>query len=286
MNVKSNKIKDLISFYHECLQSIYTKDEIHELIYIAFSFLLKFTREDIHNKKEESLNQSNLLLLYGIANELASKKPIQYILKEAWFYGDKYFVNEQVLIPRPETEELVELICNENTQTALVVVDIGTGSGCIPIAIKKKNPNWLIHAIDVSFEALVVAKKNAETLHVEVQFHQEDILTLKQLNNHTFDIIVSNPPYIAKEEARTMQSSVVDFEPHLALFVENANPLLFYDKIADFALINLNKKGKLYFEINQRLGKEVQQLLISKGFQEVTLHKDISGNNRMIGAMV
>lgn len=284
MKVKSNKIGDVYAFYHEYLQSIYDKDEINELIYIAFSFALNFSRKDISLKKDEYLNQSDLLVVYDIAKELETKKPIQYILKEAWFYGDKYFVNEHVLIPRPETEELVELICKENTDAKLSLLDIGTGSACIPVSIKKKKPEWDVQALDVSPEALVVAKKNAHTLGVKIQFHLEDILKLKQLASNKFDIIVSNPPYIAKSEMHTMQTSVVDFEPHLALFVNDSNPLLFYDKIADFASHNLTKNGKLYFEINQLLGNETMELLKNKGFCNIILHKDINGNNRIVSA--
>ncbi len=205
-------------------------------------------------------------------------------MHEAWFYGEKYFVNENVLIPRPETEELVELICNENKQNSLTLLDIGTGSGCIPISIKKKKSDWNVYAVDVSKAALEVARKNSDTLRVLVAFYEIDILKTPSIEHLKFDIIVSNPPYIAKKEAHTMNDTVLQFEPHLALFVENNDPLLFYKVIADFALANLNPTGKLYFEINQQLGREVIELLENKGFSNVTLHKDLSDNDRMVSA--
>lgn len=271
-------------FYHEQLQDVYSKDEINELLYISFSHVLNFSREDMQLRKEEFLNQSDLIIVYDIAKDLATKKPIQYILNEAWFYGEKYFVNENVLIPRPETEELVELICNENKQNSLTLLDIGTGSGCIPISIKKKKSDCNVHALDVSKAALEVARRNANDLRAPVTFYEIDILKTPSIEHFKFDIIVSNPPYIAKNEAHTMNETVLQFEPHLALFVENNDPLLFYKVIADFALTNLNSLGKLYFEINQRLGKEVIELLENKGFSNVTLHKDLSGNDRMISS--
>lgn len=284
MKVKSNKISDMYLFYHEQLQDVYSKDEINELLYISFSHVLNFSREDMQLRKEEFLNQSDLIIVYDIAKDLATKKPIQYILNEAWFYGEKYFVNENVLIPRPETEELVELICNDNKQNSLTILDIGTGSGCIPISIKKKKSDWNVHAVDVSKDALEVAKKNSSDLKASVTFYESDILKTRSIEKVKFDIIISNPPYIAKNEAHTMNDTVLQYEPHLALFVENNDPLLFYKVIADFALTNLNSSGKLYFEINQRLGKEVIELLEKKGFSIVTLHKDLSGNDRMISA--
>lgn len=284
MKVKSNKISDMYLFYHEQLQDIYSKNEINELLYISFSHVLNFSREDMQLRKDEFLNQSDLIIVYDIAKDLATKKPIQYVLNEAWFYGEKYFVNENVLIPRPETEELVELICNENKLTALTLLDIGTGSGCIPISIKKKKSDWNVHAIDVSKAALEVARKNSADLKTPISFYEIDILKTQSIENLTFDIIVSNPPYIAKNEAHTMNDNVLEFEPHLALFVENNVPLLFYKVISDFAQANLNQGGKLYFEINQRLGKEVIELLERKGFSNVLLHKDLSGNDRMVSA--
>jgi release factor glutamine methyltransferase len=170
MKVKSNKISDMYLFYHEQLQDIYSKDEINELIYISFSHVLNFSRDDIQIRKDEFLNQSDLIIVYDIAKELATKKPIQYILHEAWFYGEKYFVNEHVLIPRPETEELVELICNDNNQNSLTILDIGTGSGCIPISIKNKKSDWNVYAVDVSKTALEVARRNSNDLKALVTF--------------------------------------------------------------------------------------------------------------------
>jgi len=282
MKIRSNKIIDVCEFYHTALVNLYETSEIDELIFIAFEHVLKFTREQFSLSKNDYLNQSDLIEIYDIAKALSTGKPIQQILQKAWFYNDEYFINEHVLIPRPEREELVELIKNENTKTDLILLDIGTGSGCIPLALKKLKPKWDIHALDVSVNALEVASKNAKQLNREINFFQHDILSENLNENHKFDIIVSNPPYITKNESYTLQKQVIDFEPHLALFVENENPLLFYDKIIGFAKQHLNQNGKLYFEINQKFGEEVKTLLEENNFYNVRIIKDINQNNRIV----
>jgi len=282
MKIRSNKIIDVCEFYHTALVNLYETSEIDELIFIAFEHVLKFTREQFSLSKNDYLNQSDLIEIYDIAKALSTGKPIQQILQKAWFYNDEYFINEHVLIPRPETEELVDLIKNENAKTDLVLLDIGTGSGCIPLALKKLKPKWDIHALDISVNALEVASKNAKQLNREINFFQHDILSENLNENHKFDIIVSNPPYITKNESYTLQKQVIDFEPHLALFVENENPLLFYDKIIGFAKQHLNQNGKLYFEINQKFGEEVKTLLEENNFYNVRIIKDINQNNRIV----
>jgi release factor glutamine methyltransferase len=285
MKIAGNKISDMLRFYREQLQSIYSVDEIDELCSLAFEHVLGIPKAEFRQNQEERINQSELIIIYDIAKELATHKPIQYILKEAHFYGLKLFVNEHVLIPRPETEELVELVLSEykkEKQKKLHILDIGTGSGCIPIAIKKNAPEAIVHAVDVSREALDVAYDNASVHKAEVHFVKADILTAQNIDRITFDYIISNPPYIAKNESEQMAKNVLDYEPHLALFVENNDPLLFYRKISDFAGANLNAGGKLFFEINQRLAGEVSELLKEKGFEEIKELKDINGNDRMV----
>jgi release factor glutamine methyltransferase len=281
MKVRSNKISDIIEFYHDSLNSLYEQGEIDELIFMACEHVLQFSREQLRLSKNECINQSDLIEIYDIAKALSTGKPIQQLLQKAWFYQDEYFVNEHVLIPRPETEELVELIKVENTSNHLSVLDIGTGSGCIPLALKKTKPNWDIHALDVSEKALDVANMNAQRLNRKIHFHRYDILVSEVDIERKFDIIVSNPPYISKIETHSLQQQVVDFEPHLALFVEDENPFLFYEKIILFAKKHLNQNGKLYFEINQKYGAEIKTLLQKNNFIDVRILKDINQNDRM-----
>jgi release factor glutamine methyltransferase len=220
--------------------------------------------------------------------ELKKQKPIQYILGETEFYGLPFLVNENVLIPRPETEELVALILAEGKgkreEGKVRILDIGTGSGCIPIALKKHLPEAEVSAIDVSEKALALAMKNAELNQVDFHFRLQDILATDDLES-SFDIIVSNPPYVRHLEKIEIQPNVLQYEPHLALFVADDDALLFYRKIAALAQKHLTPKGKLYFEINQYLGKETVALVESFGFTEVRLHQDIYGNDRMVSAV-
>lgn len=285
MKIAGNKISDVISFYHQHLAGIYDKDEIDEMAFLIFEKVLGYDRSEFHKRKGEHLNQSDLLIVYDIGKALQTHKPIQYILEEAWFYGMKFFVNEHVLIPRPETEELVELVLNEIKRELgrpLSVLDIGTGSGCIPVSIKKNAQAVEIYAIDISKDALDVAKKNAETLDATISLAEVDILTTDNIDNIKFDYIISNPPYITLNESGDMAENVVDFEPHLALFVADNDPLVFYKSITEFASKNLNEEGKLFFEINQKYGRSVKQLMESKGFESVEIYKDINGNERIV----
>ena len=205
-------------------------------------------------------------------------------MAKADFYRLKFRVNPDVLIPRPETEELVHLIITDfKNKPDLTIIDIGTGSGCIPIALKKNLPQASISAIDISIEALEIAKENALLNSVEVDFFCDDALNMPTSNDSKFDVIVSNPPYISVKEKGEMENQVLKYEPHLALFVEDENALIFYDKITDFAITNLKIGGVLYFEINQALGSETKKLIESKGF-EVEIIKDLNENDRIIRA--
>lgn len=217
-----------------------------------------------------------------IIEELKSHKPLQYALGEATFYGLNFKVNENVLIPRPETEELVDWILQENTLQSPTILDVGTGSGCIAISLKKNIPNAKVFALDISEKALELAQENARHNQTEIHFLHRDILNNTLEDVSQFDIIVSNPPYIRDLEKKMMQANVLEYEPHLALFVSNENPLIFYDRISSLAQEKLQKNGILFFEINQYLGMEMQNLLQKKSFSEIEIRKDLNQNERML----
>jgi release factor glutamine methyltransferase len=277
------------------LSPLYDEKEIESFFYIVLECFHNKKRIDLALNPEMEMDALQLLRWESVLSELKKEKPIQYILGETEFYGLPFLVNENTLIPRPETEELVAWILestkHEVQNTRLNLLDIGTGSGCIAISLAKNLSNAQVAAIDVSEKALVIAKENAKVNAVDVNFIQTDILKVDdldqlptsnfQLPTH-FDIIVSNPPYVRNLEKVEIKPNVLAYEPHLALFVEDTDALLFYRKIAELALKNLSENGKLYFEINQYLGKETVELLESLGFKNIELKKDIYGNDRML----
>jgi len=292
MRMPSNKIADVIRFFRDELKSTYESGEIETFIAYCFEEFLNLKRADIFLNPTSTINESELLKFNFAIKDLKQHKPIQYILGKADFYGLKFIVNKDVLIPRPETEELVHLVLMENKKWAMEnaesccsILDIGTGSGCIPIALKKNIPSANVYALDISAKALEVAKQNAERNQVAINFFEHDILSSGSFLANPdlkFDCIVSNPPYICMSEKEQMQKNVLEYEPHLALFVDDENPLLFYNSIADFALKNLKPDGKLYLEINQALGLETKQVLENKGFKNVLLIKDLNNNIRIL----
>ena len=267
------------------LSSLYDEKEIESFFYIILEQFHNKKRIDLALNPEMEMDALQLLLWETVLSELKKEKPIQYILGETEFYGLRFLVNENTLIPRPETEELVEWILEitnyELEITNLKILDIGSGSGCIAISLAKNLQNAEVSAIDVSEKALETANKNAQINEVEVNFILKNILETEDLE-HQFDIIVSNPPYVRNLEKAEIKPNVLEFEPHLALFVDDNDALLFYRKIAELAKKNLSENGRLYFEINQYLGKETVDLLENLGFKEVILKKDIYGNDRMI----
>lgn len=236
----------------------------------------------VHKDQRMPDGQQELLAAY--TEQLLQHRPVQYVLQEAWFDGLDFYVNEQVLIPRPETEELVHWIADDNRDsTALRILDIGTGSGCIPVALKKRLPQAQLLALDVSAGALTVAAANKSKHSVEVALYELDILNRSEWQKlPAVDIIVSNPPYIPLSDQDTIQANVLQHEPHLALFVENDDPLLFYSTIAELGLEKLSPGGKIYVEIHEDLGAQTVALFGSQGYTGIILQKDMQGKDRML----
>lgn len=280
-------INNAINYFNSELNSIYDNSELNQMMQIAFYHFFKIDRASLVLDKEKTMPEKDFTLLKEITSLLKANKPLAQIIGEWEFYGLKFKVNEHTLIPRPETEELVQLIVNENEEhDNLNILDIGTGTGCISISLKNELKNANITAFDVSNEALKIAKENSIINCLNVCFKQVDILNFKEESiSKPYDIIVSNPPYIPHQEKQLMHKNVLDFEPGLALFVEDSEPLIFYDKIGDFALHHLKQNGKLYFEINENYGNETKQLLIAKGFKDVRIVKDMNEKNRIITAV-
>lgn len=255
-------------------------------------FLLKkgYSKTDLILKSDENFSQSEVDEFIKIANRILENEPLEYIFNNAQFLDLQLFVDKNTLIPRPETEELVLKIENHIKQNSLYeskIFDIGTGSGCIPIYLKNKFKNLQVYACDVSSAALNVAKKNADFYNLDINFFQLDILDYQKFNLPTenFDIIVSNPPYVLQSEKSLMKSNVLDFEPYTALFVDDKDPLIFYDKICDFAIKYLSRGGKLYFEINEKFGLQTVELLQKYGFTDIKIHQDFFGKDRMSEAV-
>lgn len=281
------KIIDLKKYFTKALSGIYPVQEIENFFYLLTYEYLKLNRVAIALEPNEEINFKVEQKYNSAIAQLKKEVPIQYILGKTAFYGLTLYIDKNVLIPRPETEELVSWVI-KNIPTYLneqkiSILDIGTGSGCIAISLAKNIKNVNIWALDISEKALKIAQKNANHNNVQVQFINYDILNINQLPNK-FDIIVSNPPYVRELEKTEINNNVLKHEPHVALFVKDKNPLLFYDKIADFAKKNLRNKGQLYFEINQYLGEETKSLLIEKGYKNIELKKDVFENDRMLRA--
>ncbi|RKS15036.1 peptide chain release factor N(5)-glutamine methyltransferase [Flavobacterium sp. 120] len=289
MKNSSFKIKEYrIQFIQE-LTPIYDAGEAESFFYLILQEKHQLKRIDLALHPDLVFSEAEIVVWDSILEQLKLEIPVQYLLGKTSFYGLDFEVNENVLIPRPETEELVEWILSNNLiiqksnpeTSGLKILDIGTGSGCIAISLAKNIPNAQVFAIDVSEKALATAKKNAEHNAVEVTFINQNILETEDLRQQ-FDIIVSNPPYVRNLEKEEIKKNVLDNEPHLALFVEDNDALIFYKKIAELARKNLSENGQLYFEINQYLGKETVDLLEKMNFKNIELRKDIYGNDRMI----
>ena len=290
-------IKQYREHFNESLKHLYPTSEIDSFFFLILEEYMDLKRIDVVLKSDFYLDKKSLNLMQIATKQLEHEIPIQYIIGKTEFFGLPFNVNKEVLIPRPETEELVEQVLNEisliktcKTSTDLAskekqfkILDIGTGSGCIAISLKKQLPSSEISAMDVSDKALRVANKNALLNQVDINFIHQDILKTTNLDK-LYNVIVSNPPYVRELEKKEIKNNVLNNEPHLALFVDNKNPLLFYNKIAELAKKFLTKNGQLHFEINQYLGKETIKLLAEKGFKNIQLKKDIFGNDRIVTA--
>ena len=288
-------MKTILRFIQEQLKDFYPDSEIKQMGFLMLESVCKIDKSFVLRCKDKQLSLNEALRMREIIEDLKKYRPLQYILGETEFYGLRFKVDENVLIPRPETEELVERIVKEapppsplqrrgRRRGSWKVLDVGTGSGCIAIALAKHLPGAEMFALDISDKALYVARQNAIANQADVRFFQYDILSNEPFPSSalSFDCIVSNPPYITLKEKAAMAKNVLDYEPHQALFVPNENPLLFYERIAGFAQEHLNSNGSLYFETNSLYGQAAAEALTNKNFRSVKLLKDISGNDRIL----
>jgi release factor glutamine methyltransferase len=300
MKIPSNRVSSVIKYYRDQLSELYSREEIENFIFFSFSEYMDFSRTDLLSRKEETMSESMLLKFNFAVKALKQHKPIQYILGSTEFYGLKIKVDERVLIPRPETEELVHVILQDEERrhksqesrqesqdaglnTATKILDIGTGSGCIAIALSRNITGARVSAMDVSEGALELAKENAKDNNADVEFIHADVLkdeTAGRLG--TYHIIVSNPPYVLGAEKGSMHPNVLDNEPHLALFVNDNDPLLFYRRIMELGKQRLEKNGMIYFEINEQQGEALKRLAHDKGYSDIVLQKDLSGKDRIL----
>ena len=270
-----NKLVNIIPKFLSEINN-FSRREVTSFAYLSIEKILGYSKSDciIHSKQE--LSNNNIISFENIINDIKQNIPIQYILGEAHFYDLKFKVNSSTLIPRGETEELVQYILLHDF---ISVLEIGTGSGCIAISIAK-NSNANITAIDNSLEALEIAKSNAILNSVEINFELSDVFNFSDTKK--YDLIVSNPPYVLESEKKLMHKNVLDYEPHNALFVSDNDPLIYYKEIAKIATNNLNKNGLLFFEINEKYSKQIIELLSNLNFVDIELKKDINGRDRII----
>lgn len=279
-------LKQVREAFQKQLHHLYDRKEIDELFFLCVEDILSLRKSQVLMNMTKELNAGESTRFQDILSALLTGKPIQYVLGVAWFYGSRFEVNQDVLIPRPETEELVKLIIESNTSPDARVLDIGTGSGCIAISLKKNIPAAEVYAWDISEGALRVARRNADLNQVKVSFRHVDILSEIKSEDTIFDIIVSNPPYITSVERHEMHENVLRFEPSIALFVPDEQPLLFYKAIASYAKGHLMPKGRLFFEINRSYAADLNAMLLEEGFHAIQVHQDMQGNDRMISARV
>lgn len=275
-------MKATIQYINSELAGLYPVSEIESFTRIIFEMVCGWSFTELLLKRHEKISATDFERIEAIILRLKNDEPIQYILGETEFYGLKLKVNPSVLIPRPETEELVQWITKSNLPGNSIILDIGTGSGCIALALKIQLKNAEVFGVDISENALEVARQNALKNSLDVGFFQSDILKWNEFEWKNFDIIVSNPPYIRESEKLQMHSNVLNFEPENALFVTDADPLIFYKTIAAFAKKHLTKSGMLFFEINENMGLEMNEMLVDFGFYDIEIRKDINGKNRIV----
>ena len=276
------KVSDIQHYFLNKLSDFYHENELKSIMYISVDFYLGLTRSGTILQSERILKDEEVSVFIHIVDRLKNMEPIQYILSETKFFGLSFYTKKEILIPRTETEELVDWIIQDNKGSKKKYLDIGTGSGCIIISLAK-NLKGIFDAIDISEESIRISKKNIVKNKVNINLQQTDVLSSKLEGE--WDVIVSNPPYVLNSEKEVMNKNVLNWEPDLALFVEDNNPLLFYKEIAKKASNVLRKNGLLYFEINEKFGKEIINLLEKIGFVNIELKKDINGKDRMVKAM-
>lgn len=281
----SNKVRSIRDYYQKTLEPLYGEEEAKAITDEAMCHLLSFKKHELALRAEEPLNESVIVDFVHVLKRLKKFEPVQYVTGKAWFRGMEFNVTTAVLIPRPETEELVEfsskIIREFNLSKCL---DLCTGSGCIAISIKKENPLTEVTAVDVSEDALMIAQRNANELQVEIKLRKIDVLSeeLPSILNQRYQLIASNPPYVLESEKASMNPNVLQHEPHLALFVPDSDPLLFYRKIVKDTSELLEHDGYLVFEVNEAKADDVKNLLEMAGFHDVQLHADISGKDRIV----
>lgn len=281
-------VKNLVENFNASLSEIYNAGEIRQILYMLFDEYLKWTKTRVHLSYNEDIPEAALALFNRALSDLMGGRPVQYILGKAWFNGSLLRVGPGVLIPRPETEELCELIgatLAGSTGMPLSILDVGTGSGCIAIDLKKRFPRAKVAAVDASTAALEIARGNALSNECEIEFIRADVLgDVTRFLQGAYDVIVSNPPYVTESEKPSMNRNVTDFEPAIALFVTDGDPLQFYRAIAGFAAVSMESPGYLFFEINERFGREVRDMVRSCGFSQVEILQDIQGKDRFLKA--
>lgn len=280
MFVVKNTISEIKNYFFKELDNLFHESEVESMFYILCEYFLGLSKAKVQINLDKHMSESELLKFHYALKDLKKEKPVQLITGAQYFYENEFKVNEHTLIPRPETEELVDLIIKENPLFSGRLLDIGTGSGAIIISLNLKFPQSKAVAFDISNEAIKQATINNNLLNSNVDFIQQDILN-PNYTGELFDIIVSNPPYVREEEKELMKNNVLNYEPHLALFVEDKNPLLFYIKIIDFSNKFLKSGGKLYFEINENFGKETADLL-TENFFDIELIQDMNGKDRIV----
>lgn len=279
--MNSFTLRQLFDFMASELSSVYIDNELQAIRRLLFDKVLGIPFYQVHINPNSLLDMDRVDVVLSVLDKIKKGIPVQYAIGEADFMDLTFQVNPSVLIPRPETEELVRWIIENNNDVSPKILDIGTGSGCIAISLAKNITSSKVTALDISVDALAVARQNAIKNSVNIDFINTNILEDIEIYGVPYDIIVSNPPYVRELEKQQMHANVTDFEPHLALFVSDTNPLLFYRTIALNASKWLNPGGQLYFEINEAFGAEIKELLVEIGFRDVAVRKDINGKNRM-----
>jgi release factor glutamine methyltransferase len=287
MEVRSNRIGDIRIHYKQKLCKIYDEKEADTLMFMVISEYAGYSKAKILSNHEDTVSESQLLKIHFAVKELLKEKPVQYVLGKTEFYGLPFIVNSKVLIPRPETEELAEMaISYLKYKSGKSVIDLGTGSGCLAVTIKKNISDAIVMAIDVSEFALEVAAINAEINEVEIKFQKLDLLEPATWRlNKSFDVIISNPPYVRESEKKLMAKNVLEYEPAKALFVSNEDPLIFYKQIIKFSEKLLVPGGSIFCEANQYLEAECKDLFENENFENIKTYKDFRNNFRIISCV-